>query len=335
MVTTSGPLGLRHFVVDPSQSALQVKLPGGLTVEVGKFQGQSNGQTEAAFLDLEAGELDEHGFTNISIPRASQYIYVDATTLAGFVICIKPLVPVVNAGALGCNGGMDVSIFLNQDHRLGRIGVNGVTAAQCAAAQGHVEVPYNACTAGNVDHLCAVDVDCDTSMGANDGTCTHFPAVCTAGKVGMACEASTDCATDVNPGQCGMPHGGVCNGPLVPGTGTGDSGCGEMLIVPNPNVQLNGLPIELSFEAALPCGDEGPGRPSPFALTTGMSRSLVTHANSKEGTLTFQVQGQNFSCQNWQAGGMGRLVLSAPAIDQQVQPGVFQDVATIFNLVSE
>jgi hypothetical protein len=326
-------LGIRHFVLNKVKSTFQVKIAGGLNITVGRFEGQSNGQTEPGFLDLEAGQPDAHGFTKINITRASEFLYVDATRLAGFVVCIKPLVPVMSAGLLGCNGGMDVGISLDQDHHLGQLGLDGFTAAQCAAQQGHIETPYAACDAGNVGAMCSANADCDTSAGANDGMCTHFPATCSTGNVGKACETDADCTNGARAGVCGMPHGGVCNGPLVPGFGTGDTGPGELLIVPNPDpaVQLNGMPIELGFEANLPCGDEGPGMRSPFALTTGTSRSLVLNASNMLGqTLSFDAQGENFSCQDWQGNSRGRLVLSAPALDQPVAG----DVASIFTFAS-
>jgi len=302
-------------------------------ITVGHLQGQSNGKTESAFLDFQAGQPDANGFTKVDIIGASDFIFADATRLAGFVICIKPLVPVTAAGLLACNGGLNSTISLTQDHHIGQVGINGFTAAQCTAQQGHVEVPYAACSAGTVNAMCDVDADCDTTTGAGDAVCTQFPAHCTSGNVGAACQTAADCATKTNSGQCGMPHPGVCNGPLVPGMGPGDSGPGSLLIVPDPDpmVQLNGLPVELGFEAALPCGDEGPGMPSPFALTSGFSQSVILDADNMLGqTLSFQVQGENFSCQQWQDNSVGRLVLSAPAIDQMV----VGDVATLFNFAS-
>jgi hypothetical protein len=330
---TLGVLGIRHFVLAKAKSTFQIKIAGGLTIPVGRFDGQSNGQSEPAFLDLEAGQPNERGVTRINIVAASEYLYVDATMLAGFVICIKPLVPVQSAGVLDCDGGMDVGISLDQDHHIGQVGVDGFTVQQCVAQQGQVEVPYSGCTAGKLDAACTTNEDCDTSAGASDGVCTPFPARCSTGKVGTPCTTNDECTSGANAGQCGMPHGGVCNGPLVPGTGSGDSGPGELLIVPNPDpaVQLNGMPIELGFEAKLPCGDEGPGMRSPFALTTGFSRSLVRNANNMLGqTLSFDAQGENFSCQDWQQNSRGRLVISAPAIDQRL----VGDVATIFTFAS-
>src|SRR5262249_52738928 len=147
-------LGVRHFVLDPVKSTLQVKITMGLTVDVGRWQGQTNGQTEAAFLDLEAGQPDANGFTRVNILRSSEYLFVDASRLAGFVICIKPLVPVMSAGILGCLGGTDVSFSLDQNHHLGQLGVDGFTAEQCTAQGGRIEVPYSACSAGNVGVLC-------------------------------------------------------------------------------------------------------------------------------------------------------------------------------------
>ena len=319
--------------MDKTKSNLQVRISSGatvVTIPVGGIQGQTDGQTEAAFLDLEAGQPDAKGFTNINIKAASEYFFVDSSNVAGFVICIKPLVPVMDAGLIGCNGGADISLSLNTNHRLGEVGVDGFTAAECEAQQGRVEIPYAICSAGTVGLACTADADCDTSVGASDGTCTHIPARCGGGNGGTVCQSDDDCAAGVS---CGMPHPGVCNGPLVPGFGMGDTGPGELFIVPNPdpNNPLNGMPIELGFEKALPCGDEGPGMRSPFALTTGVSSSMISNANNMPGhTLNFQAQGENFDCYNWQASAVGRLVLSAPALDQPL----IGDVSTVFTFAS-
>jgi hypothetical protein len=340
---TLGVLGIRHFVLDPSKSPFQVRIRGGLTVPAGNFQGQSNGQIESAFFDFEAGQPDADGFAKVKIIRASEYFVVDArTTPAQFVVCLHMLVPpegIPDAGILGCNGGMDVSLSLDQDHRVRQDGID-VTADQCTALQGTVEVPYASCSAGLVDQSCNVDADCDTSTGAGDGACTHFPARCRGGNVGAVCQTDADCTTDTATGICGLPHGGVCNGPLVPGFGTGDTGPGEFLIapIPTPPIQTNGLSIEIGFEKDLPCGDEGPGLLSPFALTTGLATSTISNADAIPGqTLTFQTQGVNFDCYNWQTSTRGRLVLSAPALDQILlqNPPTFSDVATVFNFASQ
>ncbi len=309
-----------------------------MTVPVGGFQGQTNNTTERAFLDLEAGEPDAQGVARINILGASEYIFVDAVDLAGFVLCIKPLVPVMSAGVLGCNGGIDAAISLNVDHRLGELGVNGFTSLDCAAEEGTFEIPWAACTAGTVGKVCTEDVDCNTSLDATDGVCGHHPAECMGVNVGAVCNSDADCVDGADQGFCGAPHPGVCNGPLIPGSGTGDTGPGELIIVPNPDpdVQLRGLPIELGFEDALPCGNEGPpALRVPFALTTGFARSKILNANNIKGrTLSFEVPpgpdgGENFSCDDWPGSRSGRLVLSAPALDQSAA-GNFLDVVTVF-----
>jgi hypothetical protein len=363
---TFGVLGVRHFVLDKSKSTFKVKFVSNgkiFNTTVGGFQGQSNGQTEVAFLDFEAGQPDEHGFTTVNVVRSSEFLFVDASATAHFFICIKPQVPAIAAGLLGCNGGRDISLSLDQDHYIGQVGVPpfctagkvaqpctvdadcdttaGVndgtctvsTAAQCTARLGHVEVPYVACTAGKVDQPCTVDADCDTSTGVNDGTCTHFPATCAGENIGALCQTDNECGAT---GTCGTPHGGVCNGPIVPGFGTGNTGPGELFIVPDPNgqlngVQLNGMPVEISFEQALPCGQH-PGLLSPFALTTGHSTTTINNADRDLGhTLSFDSTGQNFDCHNWQQSTVGRLVISAPALDQQL----VGDVATVFTFASQ
>lgn len=330
---TLGVLGTRHFVLDKNKSTFQVKVAGGLTIPLGGFQGQTNNQVEAAFIDFEVGQPDEDGFAIINIPRTSDFIFVDATALAQFVICVKPLVPVMRAGIVGCNGGIDISLALDVDHHLGELGVGGFTLDQCRAKNGNVEIPYAACSAGKVGQVCDTNPDCNSAPGTNDGVCAHVPAQCTVGNFGAVCQKDTDCDDEDGPGHCGMPHPGVCNGPLVPGLGTGDTGPGAVFIVPNPapDAQLNGMPIRLIFEQALPCGDEGPGFISPFALTTAHSSSTVLNANNELGhSLTFDATGENFSCQDWQTSTRGRLVLSAPALDQNL----VGDVATIFNFAS-
>ena len=341
VTSTLGPLGVRHFVLDQAKSQFQIRIAAGSivsTVPVGGFQGQSNGETEAAFFDFEAGQPDADGFTKVNIVRASEYFFVDArSTPAKFLICLHMLVPpsgIPDAGILGCNGGLDISLSLDQNHRVGQVGVGGFTADQCTAVNGTVERPYASCSAGNVGGACNEDVDCDTSSGAGDGVCTQFPSRCSSGNVGAVCQSNADCTVGTATGKCGMPHGGVCNGPLTPGFGNGDTGPGEFFIVPNPTppMQTNGLAIEIGFEQDLPCGDEGPGLRSPFALTTGLSTSTIENANNKPGqTLTFDAQGENFDCYNWQTSTRGRLVLSAPALDQPL----VGDVATVFNFVSQ
>jgi len=341
---TLGVLGSRHFVLNPTKSPFQIRIRSGLTIPVGTFQGQSNGQTEPAFFDFEAGQPDEKGFVKVKIVRASEYFFVDAKkTAAKEIICLHMLVPpegIPDAGILACNGGMDISLSLDQDHRLGQVGVDGFTADQCTALQGTVETPYASCGAGLVDQSCKADADCDTSPGAGDGVCTHFPGQCRVGNIGAACQTNKDCIL-TKVGVCGTPHGGVCNGPMVASLGTGDTGPGAFFIapVPTPPTMINGFSIEIGFEKDLPCGDEGPGELTPFAVTTGQPSTTISNADARLGqTLTFKpTPGQNFDCYNWQTSKRGRFVLSAPALDQVLVPTpVFiSDVASVFTFASQ
>jgi hypothetical protein len=341
---TLGVLGSRHFVLDPTKSPFQIRIRSGLTIPVGYFQGQSNNQTEPAFFDFEAGQPDDKGVVKVKIVRASEYFFVDARkTAAKDIICLRMLVPpegIPDAGILACNGGMDINLSLYQDHRVQQDGVD-VSADQCTALQGTVETPYASCTAGLVDKLCKVDADCDTSTGAGDGVCTHFPGKCRAGNVGAVCETNAECARGKVGGFCGMPHGGVCNGLMVPAVGTGDTGPGAFFIapIPTPPIMTNGFSIEIGFEKDLPCGDEGPGEETIFALTTGTSIATISNADARLGqTLIFKpTPGQNFDCYNWQTSKRGRFVLSAPALDQVLVPTpVFvSDVASVFTFASQ
>ena len=56
--------------------------------------------------------------------------------VGALTVCIKPTVPIVNAGVLACNGGVDLSVRSEQDHNIGVVGVDDFTALQCAAAGG-------------------------------------------------------------------------------------------------------------------------------------------------------------------------------------------------------
>jgi hypothetical protein len=64
----------------------------------------------------------------------------------------------------------------------------------------------------------------------------------------------------------------------------------------------------------------------------------VLNANNEPGhTLNFEAMGENLSCRspsgepNWETYTRGRLVISAPALDQNL----VGDVATIFNFASQ
>ena len=342
---TSGPLGTRHFVLNPARSVFKALVPSlHLTLTLGSFMGQTNGQTEPAFLDLEAGTPDRAtGYTTVNVVRASQY-FVASSVMFGMpiAVCLRPMVPVMNAGAIDCKGTLPYSFQTTIDHNIGAVGANGFTAAQCEATCegpgncGHVESPNQICAAGFVGGMCRTNADCDSIMGAGDGVCGLGQATCTMGKTGGPCQADADC--DSSPmsgdGVCGNPEPdpGVCNGPLTFSVLPGATGPGAIIIAPNEAFGLNGLPVELSIENTPPCGDEGPGQQITFALTTGTSESMILDVNNSgtnnSGTkATFSAQGQNFSCSDWQdSNGPGRLVLTAPTLNL----GGFGDLLTAF-----
>ncbi len=89
------------------------------------------------FLDLSVGVPNpQSGLATVSITAASEVISVP---LGLFTLCIRPEVPIANAGVLACNGGFDLGVTSTQDHNIGVVGVAGFTAGACAAAGGSVE----------------------------------------------------------------------------------------------------------------------------------------------------------------------------------------------------
>lgn len=125
--TATPGLGTRRFSLDPATSSFQL-LP-----DTGTFTGFQG------WLDLTAGVPDPStGLARVDITAASPFLSVP---VGPFVLCIKPLVPVLNAGVLSCKGGIDLGVDSEQDHNVGVVGVDGFTAEQCTAAGGLVEGP--------------------------------------------------------------------------------------------------------------------------------------------------------------------------------------------------
>ena len=340
-----GPLGTRHFVLDPVRSNFTAVLAPGFEVNLGSFRGQNNDPNNTvtdAFFDFEAGEPDENGLAFVNVTASSEYIFASAN-IANITVCLKPLVPVINAGVVQCNGGLDYSIRTAIDHVLGRIGEEGFTFANCTEMGGTLEGPNQVCGTGLVGTECFVNSDCDTTFGSADGVCglttgrcpagqlsagapcntnedcggeTCAPVTCTEGKEGETCRNAGDCdsAPGADDGVCGEsdPHPGACNGALTFGQVGEDSGPGSLVFAPLSGLQ--GLPVELGIEMAAPCGDEGPGLAQPFAMTTGTSLTEVGHFSGGATDLVFDQQGQNLSCSNWANGTGGRFVLSIPTI---------------------
>jgi len=330
-----GALGTRHFVLNQAHSPFTAVLGQGFSLPLGGFQGQTNGHVEPGFLDLEAGIPDPAtGIATVNVTRASEYLFVNAG-VAGIVVCLKIDTPVTAAGAVACNGGYNFSIDLQVDHNIGKVGTDGFTAQQCEDMGGQLEGPNQICAAGTVGEVCAANSDCDTATGSGNGVCGLAPAMCSAppAHVGMACQSDSTCDTDATSadGVCGTPgaHPGVCNGPFTPLIDTGDSGAGALTMAPIPQFGLQGLPAHISIESALPCGDEGEGLVTPFALTSTQAVTTIFDFSNVAGqTLTYTTDGQNFSCADWSnPSAPGCLVLAAPALDLNPNGG---DIVTSF-----
>ena len=217
-----------------------------------------------------------------------------------------------------------------QNHNVGQIGVDGFTPDDCNNMHGTIESPNQICAAGTVGDPCRTNVDCDTTSGAGDGICGLDMAQCSDGKIGQQCRADADCDTSqgAEDGVCGnpKPHPGVCNGPLIGSQDTADSGPGAVVLAPNAQSGLNlqGLPVRLSIQTSLPCVDPGPGSAITFALTSGQATSVIENFSNDplHQTVTITSKGENFSCADWRnPNGPGRLVLNAPALDQNPMSG--------------
>lgn len=133
----------------------------------------------------------------------------------------------------------------------------------------------------------------------------------------------------------GGPHPGVCNGPIVPGQPGGDSGAGALVIAPDPETLQGGLPVILTMEDALPCGDEGAvGEVVPLALTSATAIATILDRNNIAGNvLEVSERGQNFSCTEWtEENGPGTLVLGAPLLDLDTGVIGFVDIINVFRL---
>lgn len=358
-----GALGTRRFFLNPQQSNIVAVLGPGFEVPIGNFRGQTNGVMGDAFIDLEAGAPDENGLALVNITATSDFIVAQAA-IANLTICLRPIVPVASAGVIQCNGGLDYSIQTSVDRVAGQIGVDGFTAADCTAIGGTIEGPNQVCATGDVGVECFLNEDCDSSPGAGDGLCglstgtcpglgllgggdpcnsnadcggaTCTPVRCTAGKVGEACRNAGDCDStpESEDGECGVQasNPGGCQGPLTIGQIDEDSGAGSLIIAPieAQGITLNGLPLRLSFESGLPCGDEGAGVTQAFALTTGTARTVIQNFNATPDDMVFERKGENFSCEDFAHGSGGRFGLSFPAINA-APGGLGGDIILGFN----
>jgi len=78
------------------------------------------------------------GLARLAVVGASEFLSV---AVGDLTLCIRPFVPVADAGVVACAGGIDLGVTSSQDHDIGIVGVEGFTAADCAAASGTVEGP--------------------------------------------------------------------------------------------------------------------------------------------------------------------------------------------------
>lgn len=204
------------------------------------------------YLDLQAGIPDpQTGQAIIDVTGSSTYLKLVSDT---GLICIKPLLPVVAAGVVDCDGNTNLGITIRQDHRIGIVNQD-FTAGECTDAGGTVETGS-------------------------------------------------------------LPHPQVCNGPLtVEPSANPDSGPGAVFIAPDPFFNVNGLPVQLTFESGEECTGEGSGFTGVLPLLSSNVRTEILHVDNGSDPLVYDNPGENFSCPSWtQEGGPGRLILSFPTL---------------------
>jgi hypothetical protein len=157
-------------------------------------------------------------------------------------------------------------------------------------------------------------VDCDggSDLGIASVQDHHI------GEAGVDGFSAEDCAAAGGTVETAdEPHPNVCNGPLkMSASGEGDTGAGAVEIAFDEARGIQGLPVELTVESALPCGDEGEGTTTVFALVSGVSRATILDVDNQLGeTFTDEEAGEAFSCRQWDhENGPGRLVVALPAL---------------------
>ena len=248
------------------------------------------------FLVLSAG-VPNGGLAFVDVIDASDYISIDVPA-GGTAVCLKVL-----------RDQLPV-------HNAGILSCNGGVPLGIQVTQDHNLGVVGACSGGgNEGQSCNGEPDCP------GGTC--FTA--------DACAAAH--GTIEGPTR---PHPGVCNGPFVGVQDTAVSPPGTLVIAPDPNGIIKGLPVELVQESSTPCGDENAtGMSLSIGFTTGHSSSEILNLNNVPGTsLTGEVTGEPFDCNAWaQENGPGTLVLSATNLDTQIAPGNLADIVAQFVLV--
>jgi len=248
------------------------------------------------FLELSAGPLNG-GLSFVDLVDASDYLSIDVPA-GGTAVCLKVL--------------RDQLPVRNA----GLLSCSGGVPLGIQVTQDHDIGVVGECSGGSsAGQSCSAAADCP------DGTC-FTPEACAAAH-----------GTVEGPER---PHPGVCNGPLVGMQDTEVSPPGTLVIAPDPNGIIKGIPVELSQEASTPCGDENaPGMSLSIGFTTGRSMSHILNANNDPGTMLMgELHGVPFDCNAWPVeDGPGTLVLSAMNLDTPVAAGLVTDIVAQFVLV--
>jgi hypothetical protein len=108
---------VRRFSLDPATSRFQT-VPGN---PMFGFQG---------YLDLQMEAVNGSGIGFVDVVGSSPFLSLD---LGGFSLCLRPIVPAMDAGVIDCDGGSNLGVTTTQDHNLGLAG------AACLAAGGSIE----------------------------------------------------------------------------------------------------------------------------------------------------------------------------------------------------
>lgn len=248
------------------------------------------------------------GFLELKATGNGSLVFIDVTDASEYLSVNIPL------------GGTAVCLKVLRDQlpirNAGILACNGNLPLGIEVTQDHNIGVVGECSGGgNAGGDCGGDPECP------DGTCFTAEA-CTA--AGGTVEGPT------------FPHPGVCNGAFIGAQDTEVSPPGTLIIAPDPNGVVFGLPIELTQEASTPCGDEGiVGIPVRIGFTTGRSLSQVVDYNNVAGTTLSgdPIVGVPFDCAHFsEENGPGTLVLSATNLDTSIA-GAPGDILAQFFLV--
>lgn len=231
-----------------------------------------------------------------------------ATSTFAFVL------PGVNFPNPGFQGFLDLTAGM-PDPATGRVFVDITAASEFISLDLNPDAAFTLCLRPlglPVTRAGVLDCDGGSDLGLRASQDHHV------GEVGVNGFTEADCSAAGGTVEAGdAPHPGVCNGPLdiVP-SGEADSGAGALQVGFDTALGLNGFPVELSVESALPCGDEGPGVATAFGFVTGLFRGEISDLDNSLGTsLVHDERGESFSCYGWtQESGPGRLVVALPAL---------------------